>query len=120
MWYLLPMAAAGTSRTGAGHGRSGAAANRGRLVLARVIGAIAAIVALILLLGIVLVLLKANPANAVVEIVRDAASWLAGPLEGIEGMFDLKRKRTEVAVNWGVAAVVWLVLGRLLARLIAP
>jgi hypothetical protein len=111
------MAAAGTSRTGAGHGRSGAAANRGRLVLARVIGAIAAIVALILLLGIVLVLLKANPANAVVEIVRDAASWLAGPLEG---MFDLERKRTEVAVNWGVAAVVWFVLGRLLARLIAP
>jgi hypothetical protein len=111
------MAAAGTSRTGAGHGRSGAPANRGRLILARVIGAIAAIVALILLLGIVLVLLKANPANAVVEIVRDAASWLAGPLEG---MFDLKRKRTEVAVNWGVAAVVWFVLGRLLARLIAP
>ena len=111
------MAAAGTSRTGAGHGRSGAAANRGRLILARVIGAIAAIVALILLLGIVLVLLKANPANAVVEIVRDAASWLVGPFEG---MFDLKRKRTEVAFNWGVAAVVWFVLGRLLARLIAP
>jgi hypothetical protein len=97
--------------------RSGAAANRGRLMLARVIGTIAAVVALILLIGIVLVLLKANQSNAVVELVRDAASWLAGPFEG---MFSFDRQRTETAVNWGVAAVVWLVVGRLLARIIAP
>jgi hypothetical protein len=97
--------------------RSLVAANSGRATLARVIGAIAAIVTLILLAGIVLVLLKANQSNDIVGAVRDAASWLAGPFEG---MFSLDKQRTETAVNWGVAAAVWLVAGRLLARLIAP
>ena len=110
------MAAAG-NKTRAMRTRSAAAANRGRLVLARVIGTIAAIVALILLVGVALVLLEANQSNAVVELVRDAASWLAGPFEG---MFSFDRRRTETAVNWGVAAAVWFVLGRLLARIVAP
>ena len=94
-----------------------AAASRGRITLARVIGAVAAVVALILLVGIVLVLLRANPSNAVVELVRDAAGWLAGPFEG---MFSFDRARTEIAVNWGLAAAVWFLLGRLLARIVAP
>jgi hypothetical protein len=111
------MAAAPTSKTRAMRARSGAAANRGRHTLARVIGAIAAVVALILIVGIVLTLLKANESNAVVGALLDAAGWLAGPFEQ---MFTFDRKRTETAVNWGVAAVVWYALGRLVARVVAP
>ena len=85
--------------------------------MARVIGAITAIAALILIAGIVLVLLKANASNDIVGAVRDAASWLAGPFEG---MFSFDKQRTEIAVNWGIAAAVWLIVGRLLARVIAP
>jgi hypothetical protein len=97
--------------------RSLVAANSGRAAVARVIGAITAIVTLILLVGIALVLLKANPANDIVAAIRDAASWLAGPFEG---MFSFDKARTEIAVNWGVAAAVWFIAGRLLARIIAP
>ena len=111
------MAATSTSRARALRNRSSAAATSGRRVLARVVGAVTAIVALILLVGIALVLLKANQSNELVGLVRDAAGWLAGPFDQ---MFTLDRPRTELAVNWGVAALVWFVLGRLLARLIAP
>ncbi len=97
--------------------RSLVAADSGRATVARVIGGITAIAALILIAGIVLVLLKANASNDIVGAVRDAASWLAGPFEG---MFSFDKQRTEIAVNWGIAAAVWLIVGRLLARVIAP
>src|SRR5436190_10821605 len=93
------------------------AASRGRLMLARAISMVAAVVALILVLGIALVLLKANPSNQIVSAIHDAAQWLAGPFDGL---FNLSKHRTEIAVNWGIAAVVWLVVGRLVARIVAP
>src|SRR3954454_1025254 len=91
--------------------------SRARLTLARIIGMAASLVALVLVIGIALVLLKANPSNEVVKAVTDAARWLAGPFDGL---FKLDKQRTEVAVNWGVAAVVWFLLGRLIARVVAP
>jgi hypothetical protein len=93
------------------------AVGRGRLQIARLISLIASVVALILIAGIVLVVLKANPSNQIVSAVTDAARWLAGPFDG---MFSMAKHRVEVAVNWGIAAVVWFVVGRLLARVIAP
>jgi hypothetical protein len=47
--------------------------------------------------------------------VRDAAGFLAGPFDGL---FTLERQKVEVAVNWGIAAVVWYTAGRLIARLL--
>jgi hypothetical protein len=93
------------------------AVGRGRLQIARLITMIASIVALILVVGIALVVLKANPSNQVVSAITDAARWLAGPFDG---MFSFAKHRVEVAVNWGIAAVVWFLVGRLLARIIAP
>ena len=72
-------------------------------------------VALVLILGIVLVVLKASPSNDIVQAVRDAASFLAGPFDG---MFQLDDNKLEKAVNWGIAAVVWYAVGRLIARLL--
>jgi hypothetical protein len=73
-------------------------------------------VALILLAGIALVLLKANSGNAIVGAIRDAADFLAGPFNG---MFELDNPRTELAVNWGIAALVWYALARLLAGVVS-
>src|SRR4051812_33268553 len=93
---------------------AGAAAARASF--ARAVSLLAAAVALVLVLGILLVVLGANRSNDLVKLVHDVASFLAGPFDGL---FDLTRRKVEIAVNWGIAAVVWYALGRLIARLIA-
>ena len=92
---------------------AGAAVARASLARAVILAATA--VALVLVLGIVLVVLEANGSNDIVKLVHDAAAFLAGPFEGL---FDLQRHKVEVAVNWGIAAVVWYALGRLIARML--
>jgi hypothetical protein len=84
--------------------------------LARLVRLIAWVVAAIIVAGILLVVLKANPTNSVVSAVHDTAHTLIGPFGG---MFKLHKARVGVAVNWGIAALVYLILGYLLARLIA-
>ena len=86
-----------------------------RASVARLITLIATVIALILIAGILLVVLEANRSNDIVKIVHDAASFLAGPFDGL---FNLTKHKVEVAVNWGIAAVVWYAIGRLLARLL--
>ncbi|MGH2945731.1 MAG: hypothetical protein ACRDPC_05615 [Solirubrobacteraceae bacterium] len=86
-----------------------------RASVARAVIMIATGVALVLIAGILLVVLEANRSNDIVQVVRDAASFLAGPFDGL---FTLERQKVEVAVNWGIAAVVWYALGRLIARLL--
>ena len=86
-----------------------------RASLARFITLVATVVALVLVLGIVLVLLEANRSNDLVQAVRDAASFLAGPFDGL---FTLDSNKAEKAVNWGIAAVVWYAIGRVIARLL--
>lgn len=86
-----------------------------RASIARAVIVIGGLVAAMLVLGIVLVLLKANRSNDIVKAVHDAASFLAGPFDGL---FKLDRERVETAVNWGIAAVVWYALARVIARLI--
>jgi hypothetical protein len=87
----------------------------GRASAARVVILIASAVALVLIAGILLVVLGANGSNQIVKLVHDAAAWLAGPFDGL---FNLQRHKVEIAVNWGIAAVVWYAIGRLIARLL--
>jgi hypothetical protein len=84
--------------------------------LTRVVRLVVAIVVLLIVAGIVLVLLKANPTNTIVSDVHDAARWLAGPFDGI---FSFHSARVALAVNWGLAAVVYLIVGGLIARLLS-
>lgn len=86
-----------------------------RAAIARFITLVASAVALVLIAGIVLVVLEANRSNDIVQAVRDAASFLAGPFDGL---FTLDSNKAEHAVNWGIAAVVWFALGRVVARLL--
>jgi hypothetical protein len=87
----------------------------GRAALARAVGLAGGIVALILVIGILLVVLEANRSNDLVQWFRDAADFLAGPFNGL---FDLKRHKVEIAVDWGIAAAVWLAISRVIARVV--
>lgn len=111
-------APAPVARTRRGRRRRGGAARaaRGGLwTVARLVQAVARIVALILVVGIALVVLDANQANGIVEAVLDAARFLAGPFDD---MFKPEGAETRVAVNWGIAAAVYLIAGALVARLL--
>jgi len=96
-----------------GTGARGFASGAG--FLARVVHFVVSIVVLIIVAGILLVVLKANPANSIVSEVHSWARWLAGPFDG---MFSFHSANDAIAVNWGIAAVVYLFAGLLIARLI--
>jgi hypothetical protein len=100
-------------------GRRGGAGARGFgmgvNLLARVVYLVVSVVVLIIVAGILLVVLKANPTNSIVSQVHDWARSLAGPFDGI---FSFHSAHTAIAVNWGIAAGVYLVIGGLITRLL--
>jgi hypothetical protein len=83
--------------------------------LATVVRTLGWIVAAIIAVGVLLVVLKANPQNGIVSTIHDIAHALAGPFTG---MFQLHDHRVGVAVNWGIAALVYVLAAALVARLI--
>ena len=87
----------------------------GRRLLARIVHLVVGVVVLIIVAGILLVVLKANPSNSIVSQVHDWAHSLAGPFVGI---FSFHSAHVAIAVNWGIAAVVYAVVGGLFARLL--
>jgi hypothetical protein len=84
--------------------------------LARLIRLAAGIVAAVIVLGILFIVLEANPDNAIVSAVDDVARALVGPFDG---MFSLDHAKATVAVNWGIAALAYLIIGALIAWLVA-
>jgi hypothetical protein len=88
---------------------------QGASFLARVVQLVVSIVAAIIVAGILLVVLTANPANSIVSEVHSWAQWLAGPFDG---MFSFHNANTAIAVNWGIAAAVYLFVGIAIVRLI--
>jgi hypothetical protein len=92
-----------------------AAAANARATLARIVILVATVVALVLVVGILLVVLGANSSNAIVKAVHDAAKFLAGPFDNL---FKLDNHKATIAVDWGIAAVVWYAVGHLIARLL--
>jgi hypothetical protein len=78
--------------------------------LANAIDVIVAVAAVIIALDVVLVVLEANPFNDIVQLVHDAGTWVVGPFKDI---FSLDDRRLEVAINWGIALVVYVTVGRL-------
>jgi hypothetical protein len=104
------------------NGRPGGWAERGLgegaavLVLtARVVRWVARLLALIIGLAIVFVVLDANAHNAIVSHVHGSALGLVGPFKD---MFHLRPHKLALAVNWGVALAVYLLVGWLFARLL--
>ena len=84
--------------------------------LARLIRALAGLVAAVIVVAILLKLFSANPHNEIVSDIHDAARWLATPFNNL---FHPKDGNVALAVNWGLAALVYLVIGHALATLVA-
>ena len=84
-------------------------------LLGRIVLIITGLVVGAIVLGILLVVLEANLDNPVASFLHSVAEWLVTPFKAL---FTLKQQKTQVAVNWGVAGVVYLVIGILIARLV--
>jgi hypothetical protein len=80
-----------------------------------VIQTIAGVIAGIIILGIVLVLIKANPNNQIVDFILDVGRFLTTPFHNL---FPQDNPRQDILVNWGIAAIVYLIVGALIARLV--
>jgi hypothetical protein len=101
-----------TRATGAAAGAAGS----GLLLVARIIRAITWGVVAIIVAAILFTVFEANPSNDVVSTITDWARWLVGPFKDL---FSFDNAKTAVAVNWGLAAVVYVTVGSFIARLFA-
>lgn len=81
----------------------------------RAIQAIGAIIALIIVFHILFVLIGANPGNTIVHTDADWAAWFAA---WFKDLFTPSSYRLAVVVNYGLAALFYLVVGRVLAALV--
>ena len=105
--------------------RSHATQNEIRSKLARVVRLVFGVLATILALGALLIVLRnnINEQNSIVKLVTDVAEAISGPFSRTDGIFDFSGKNAvakNALLNWGIAAIVYLLLGRLLANLVAP
>ncbi|MEX3107074.1 hypothetical protein ACSCBZ_36015 [Streptomyces niveiscabiei] len=78
------------------------------------VAGVADVLALVLVLWIALDLLDANRANDFVRFVHDAANWLAG---WSRDLFTFDDRWARVVAGYGLAAVVYVVLGHAIANL---
>ena len=80
--------------------------------------------ALFLAAGALTYALDANPDNALVEFIRNVADVVDLGVFNLEnGIKEFVGKNSDTKnalVNWGLAAVFWLVLGRILERVVRP
>jgi hypothetical protein len=92
-----------------------ATARSGFRGIARIVSLITSVVVGLIVIGIVLVLLEANRDNAIVDWLLGAADWLAEPFDNV---FSMDSRKERVAVNYGLAAVVYALVGGLILRLL--
>jgi hypothetical protein len=86
------------------------------LMLARMVRLLTMAVVAVIVAGIVLHVLEANDGNVLVSAVYDVAGWLVTPFKGI---FSLDDGKLQLALNWGLGAVVYGIVGSLIASLLA-
>lgn len=105
----------------------GAEATRLRNIAATVVWLLAVVAAAFLAVGALLIALDFNRQNGFVEFVTDTADTLN--FLGVMKEFKPEGKGADaqqsalvknVLVNWGICAVVWLVAGKVIERLVRP
>jgi hypothetical protein len=102
-------------RAGKARAKAGVAARRGLWGVARIVSLITSIIVGLIVLAIVLVVLEASRTNGIVDWFVGAGDWLSNPFHGI---FSLDSHKATVAVNWGLAALVYALVGGFIARLL--
>lgn len=109
-----------TARTARGSKTStvGSGLNRVRESMASLVWLAAVLVAGVLALGALFTALdQTNPDNDIVSWVLARGRELAGPFGDL---FRLDTAKTTLLVNWGIAALVYLIAGKIVERLIRP
>lgn len=98
-----------------------------RTRVAQLVWVVSVVFALVLALGALCVALKANPDNALVDFILKSADKLdlgvfSRTKDGVyHATGNTHAAHTKNAiVNWGLAAVVWLVGGQIVSRIIKP
>ncbi|HEY3019916.1 MAG TPA: hypothetical protein VGJ32_06965 [Solirubrobacteraceae bacterium] len=86
------------------------------LLLARMVKTLASIVAGVIVVGILLHVFGANSHNEIVRFVYDLDRPLVSPFQSI---FNLDSEKLQIALNWGIAAAVYAVVGTLIAHMLA-
>ncbi len=89
----------------------------GVLMLARLVMTVAGLIALLIALAIVLRDVDANRSNTIVKGIHEGANFFAGSFTGLIA-FSGHPKRA-ITVDWGIALVAYLIVGAVLASLIA-
>jgi hypothetical protein len=100
---------------------------RVRTVAAQVIWAVCVLAALVLAVAALCIALKANQGNGLVKFFMQTADRLDFGVfsRGKGGVAHFKghthaAETKNALINWGLAAVVWLVGGRILERVVRP
>lgn len=96
--------------------------------IASLVSIVAVICAVVLALAAVLIALQDNvkSGNPIVEWLTSSSNVLAGPFGDVRGngfdggIFNLDSTPKEALANWGLAAVIYLLVGRILDRIIRP
>ena len=87
----------------------------GFLLVARVVMLITWLLVGIIVAGILLEVLGANANNSLVSNVHDLGKALVGPFNDL---FSIDDPKVAIAVNWGLAALLYLFVGSLIARIL--
>lgn len=111
-------------RGAAAAAKAKAGADLVRLRVAQLVWLVCVLAALVLAIGALLVALKANTDNDLVKWMLDAADKLdLAVFDRDNGIKDFTGKNAEIKealLNWGLAAIVWLIAGRIVDRIIRP
>ncbi len=95
-----------------------------RTRVAQALWLVCLVFALFMAVGALTYALDANPDNALVEFVRNVANAVdLGVFSLEDGIKEFVGKNSDTKnalFNWGLGAVFWLVVGRLLDRIIRP
>jgi len=98
--------------------------DRVRGTLAHLVWLVCVVCAVLLALGALLIALKANADNSLVSFVKSAADAVdLGVFDRSAGIKEFGGENAEVKnalFNWGLGALVWLVVGRVAERIIRP
>lgn len=102
----------------------GAAVRSIRTRVAQVLWLLCVVAALFLALGALCIALDLEPENALVEFIINGADavdlGVFSREDGIKEFTGANAETKSALLNWGLAAVVWLLFGRLLQRVVRP
>lgn len=100
------------------------AVQRGRRTLSQAVWLVCSLAALVLALGALFIAFGANTDNALVKAVLDLADALDLRVfdrnDGIKQWTSENAQTKNALFNWGLGALVWLIAGRILERIIRP